>query len=318
MKFLLPDLTGKVALVGGATSGIGKGIAYVLAGLHADVGVLARNERLGLEVVEDLRRINPNGTYEMILCDAISMKSIQTACSDFNTKFSKLNYLVMSQGIANLNGRTETSEGIDTKMALHYYGRMNFITQLSPVLRKTAETEEVRVASVLGLLAPYINLKDLSLKDNYSLHNVASATGLYIDLAVDQLSRDFAGPTAQNISFLHVSPGGINSNWGNDFPAPLRLLVKVAQYFVGRDPQDYGKMFVEKGLLSEEFGGGGSGGSTSPASGNNVCAAQRAGWHQLTPSGTKGTVTALHTDLHREAVWTHTQEVIRKALEESC
>jgi len=191
MKFLVPDLTGKVALVGGATSGIGKGIAYVLAGLNADVAVLARNERLGQEVVEDLRRINPNGTYEMLLCDASSMKSIQAACSDFNTKFSKLNYLVMSQGIANLNGRTETSEGIDTKMALHYYGRMNFINQLSPVLRKTAETEEVRVASVLGLGAPFIDLKDLALKDSYSVYNAASATGLYNDLAVDQLSREY-------------------------------------------------------------------------------------------------------------------------------
>lgn len=35
----------------------------------------------------------------------------------------KLNYLVLSQGILTLNGFDPTAEGIDRKLALHFYGR---------------------------------------------------------------------------------------------------------------------------------------------------------------------------------------------------
>ena len=36
----------------------------------------------------------------------------------------KLDILVMTQGIATTQGRTETEEGIDMKLALHYYSRV--------------------------------------------------------------------------------------------------------------------------------------------------------------------------------------------------
>lgn len=36
----------------------------------------------------------------------------------------KLDILVLTQGIATTQGRTETEEGIDMKMALHYYSRV--------------------------------------------------------------------------------------------------------------------------------------------------------------------------------------------------
>lgn len=307
---MFPDLTGKVALVCGATSGIGKGIAYVLAGLKANVAVVARNEQLGNEVVSDLRKINPNGTYEMLLCDASSMNSIKDCSKKFNAKFDKLNYCVLSQGIATLEGRKETTEGIDTKMALHYYGRMMFIDQLAPILKKTAQTEDVRVVSVLGVLSPYANLNDLSLKDNYSLSNAANATGLYNDLAFDQLSRDFSGPNGNRISFIHVSPGFIKTAWGKDFPAPLRAILRVFQLF-GRDPQEYGRHFVQKALLSDAFG---APNATASSVGGAVFNSYPAGFHKMSPGGEEAKATNLHNDLHRNAVWKHTQEVLADAL----
>ena len=40
-----------------------------------------------------------------------------------------LDYLVLTQGIASLDGFTPTSEGIDRKLALHYYSRIATIQQ---------------------------------------------------------------------------------------------------------------------------------------------------------------------------------------------
>jgi NAD(P)-dependent dehydrogenase (short-subunit alcohol dehydrogenase family) len=313
LLLMFPDLTGKVALVGGATSGIGKGIAYVLAALKADVAVVARNEQLGNDVVSDLRKINPNGTYEMLLCDASSMKSIKECSEQFNSKFDKLNYCVMSQGIATMEGRNETKEGIDTKMALHYYGRVNFIQQLAPVLKRTAETEDVRVVSVLsgGVHSAYGNLNDIPLKTSYSLANAANAAGFYNDLAFDQLSRDFSGPNGDRISFIHTAPGFIKTAWGKDFPAPLRAIVRLVQLF-GRDPEDYARQFVQTALLSEEFGAP----HVAAPPGGEVCVGgtHAAGFHLMSAGGGVAKATSLHNDQYRNAVWKHTQEAIAAAL----
>lgn len=322
MKFSFPDLTGKVALVGGATSGIGKGIAYVLAGLNANVAVVARNEKLGNEVVSDLRRINPNGTYEMLLCDGSSMKSIKGASDKFSTKFDKLNYLVLSQGIATFEGRNETKEGIDNKMALHYYGRIQFIEHLAPILKKTAETEDVRVVSVLsgGVHSPYDNLDDLALKKSYSLSNAANAAGFYNDLAFDQLSRDFSGPVGNRISFIHVAPGFIKTAWGKDFPAPLRAVLRVFQ-LLGRDPEEYGRHFVKNALLSDHMGPTAVPVTDLPTTGasvpnTTVCKSYPAGFHLMSAGGEEAKRTALHNDAYRNAVWKHTKEVLAEAMKE--
>ncbi len=133
---MIANLSGKVSLCVGATSGIGKGIAYKLAELQSSVAIVARNEQVGKEITSDLRKINPNGTYEVIKCDdAASMKSIKAACVDFSEKFDKVNYCVLSQGIATMDGRNETAEGIDKKLALHYYGRILFVKELERILK---------------------------------------------------------------------------------------------------------------------------------------------------------------------------------------
>jgi NAD(P)-dependent dehydrogenase (short-subunit alcohol dehydrogenase family) len=304
---MIANLSGKVALCAGATNGIGKGIAYKLAELNANVAIIARKPELGKQIISDLRSISPKGQYEVIPCEATSMKSISNACAEFDQKFDKLNFLVLSQGKAMSGGRDETSEGIDKKMALHYYGRVLFIKKLGETLRKTALVEDVRVLSVLsgGRHSAYDNLDDLALKKSCGLQNAANAAGFYNDLALDQFSRDFSA-VEQRVSFIHAYPGWVSTGYADDMPFPLNKITKLLTHFA-TPADECGTMMVNNALLGDHMG-------PVVRKALNVGQPVPAGFHTMNPKGEKSKLTDRHSDAMREAVWRHTNEELERAL----
>jgi short-subunit dehydrogenase involved in D-alanine esterification of teichoic acids len=123
-----------------------------------NVIISGRNEIEGQKIVEQMHKISPKLHHEFIPCDCFMMSNIRTFCNEnFISKNRKVDFLVLSQGMATIASRTETSEGIDKKLALHYYGRMQFIKCLLP-----HNKSNTRVLSVLsaGVHSAYVNEGD--------------------------------------------------------------------------------------------------------------------------------------------------------------
>lgn len=93
----------------------------------------------------------------------------------------------MSQGYMTTAGRTETEEGIDRKLAVHYYSRWAFINELMPALENAVnDGEEVKVYNVLAAgQGAEIDLNDLGLKTTYSLVKAARQSPTYTDLMME-------------------------------------------------------------------------------------------------------------------------------------
>lgn len=208
-----------------------------------------------------------------------------------------------------MNGRTETKEGIDVKLAVHYYGRMFFVRQLLDKLKQTAlqsKDNDVRVMSILsgGVHSAYTDTSDLDLKRNFSLQNAANAAGYYNDLALDHFARDDSylsteastSPTGERkgISFIHAAPGVVNTTWGKDFPWYLTIPLNIAKALLAKSPEDCAKIMVEYGLQSAERRG--------------------QGFYVMGEKGQAGKVTKEHSDEMREKVWEHTNQLIVQAL----
>ena len=115
------------------------------------------------------------------------MSNVRTASQEILGRHTKINYLVLSPGILSLNGRDETSEGIDKKLAVHYYARWRFIHDLLPSLERAKEAgEEAKTMSVLAAgIGGEIDVEDLGLKKTFSLANAALATPTYNDLMLE-------------------------------------------------------------------------------------------------------------------------------------
>jgi hypothetical protein len=63
-------------------------------------------------------------------CDASLMRNIQSCAADYTASNDTLDILVLTQGIASMSGYTPTSEGLEQKLAIHYYGRVLFMQLL--------------------------------------------------------------------------------------------------------------------------------------------------------------------------------------------
>jgi NAD(P)-dependent dehydrogenase (short-subunit alcohol dehydrogenase family) len=132
--------TPPVAVVVGGTAGIGAGIAGALATSFngdLDVYIIGRNKAASQAVLDSLP-LPPHKDGEasdvrrpirdFIPCDAWLMRDVARTTAELKTTkgVEKINYLVMSPGIMTMQGRTESDEGIDQKLALHYYARWKF------------------------------------------------------------------------------------------------------------------------------------------------------------------------------------------------
>lgn len=238
------NLQNKHAVVVGATSGIGEGIASRLAKAKVSVTVIGRNQTRGKEVVDKLTTLSGDSTstkHEFLSCDSFSMNNIIKACDEIKNKpDAKVDILVLTQGMATTQGRTDTLEGIDQKLALHYFGRMMFIRELLPLLRQ-AENGKVLSVFSAGVHSPYTRYaSDFSLQQ-YSLKDAADAAGFYNDLGLDGYSQQ---PENASIAFIHAAPGFVNTNWGSEMPWYLKSAVRLIQPF-GRSIDDCGEVMCD-------------------------------------------------------------------------
>jgi NAD(P)-dependent dehydrogenase (short-subunit alcohol dehydrogenase family) len=180
------QLLNKQVLVVGGTSGIGEYTAKRLAAMKANVAIAGRNEEAANVILEKLRQIHPTGNHTFHKVDMSLVSEAKNFAKKYMDNHSLLHYLVISCGFLSTAGRTETQEGIDRKMATHYYGRWTLINEIMPLLEKTAKESQVRVLTILAAThGGAINPQDLDLKTTFSIKNAAMAAPTYNDLMVE-------------------------------------------------------------------------------------------------------------------------------------
>ncbi|RAH53570.1 short-chain dehydrogenases/reductase [Aspergillus piperis CBS 112811] len=218
--------SGLVAVFVGGTSGIGLSTAreFTRYATAPHIYLIGRNEAQALEIISELRAVNQSATVDFIKSDISLLKNVDTTCREIAQKESKVNLLFLSAGILTTQGRTETPEGLDRKLSLHYYARMRFADNLLPLLNQAASSD--RLARVVSVFSPGNEGKliedDLDLRSNYGLSNAAAHGCTMTSLYMAQLAA--AHP---NISWVHSRPGAVNTNVTREFNPLVRGLTNA-------------------------------------------------------------------------------------------
>ena len=202
-----------VALFFGGTSGIGQAMAEQLANQtagKAQIVILGRNQDAANKIIASFPH-TPDGTsseqeskYSFVKVDATSMAQVREVTSKLSKELDKINFIVLSAGFLNTNGRDETSEGIDRKLACNFYSRFRFVSDLVPLVVKAEERgERTGVMSVLAAgRGGAVDLNDLGLVKTFSLDRVRGHAITYTDAAFEVGS--IRTRTGVNLISMHI------------------------------------------------------------------------------------------------------------------
>ena len=206
----MESLAGKVALVTGASSGIGEGLARELARRGARVGLLARRkDRLDALA----RALDPRGeTTLAVECDVTREADIAVAVQRVVARFGQLDIVMANAGISVLGGVDGTPiEAFRQVFATNVFGVVNTVRATTDALRDSRGT-----LAIIGSMAGF----GLVLGATPYVMSKFAVRGLAYTLRIE------LGP---EIAVTHVAPGFVASEIrGAKDPVPSWLILPTA------------------------------------------------------------------------------------------
>jgi 3-oxoacyl-[acyl-carrier protein] reductase len=151
MRFLKMKLSGKVALVTGASSGIGKAITLYLAEEGADVAV---NYHSNVEEADEVvRQVKVMGKRAIaVKADVSSNVEVKEMFSKVISEFSTLDILINNAGIGNLMPAVSmTDDAWNIMLETHLYGTMNCTREALKIMLNKKAGKIINIASICGM-----------------------------------------------------------------------------------------------------------------------------------------------------------------------
>lgn len=216
----LPDLSGRRALVTGASDGIGLGIAQRLAAAGAEVILPVRNRAKGEAAAARIRLDHPAARLTVRDLDLASLESVAALGRELRAEGHPIHILVNNAGVMTPPERQSTVDGIELQLGTNHLGHVALVAHLLPLLSagRARVTSQISVAARSGDM----NWNDLNWESFYDGRRAYSQSKIALGLFGLELQRrsDALG-------------WGITSNLSHPGVAPTSLL--TARPELGRD-----------------------------------------------------------------------------------
>ncbi len=159
----VPDLTGRIAVVTGASSGLGLENARVLARRGAHVILATRDPERTAVATSRIQRAVPDASIEHLPLDLADLSSVSGAAAALALQHERIDVLIANAGVMGTPAHV-TVDGFELQMGVNHLGHAALVAALLPMLaaaprpRVVVVTSEVaRVGHVdvphLGMLA---------------------------------------------------------------------------------------------------------------------------------------------------------------------
>jgi retinol dehydrogenase 14 len=221
-------IAGKTVLVTGATSGIGLEASVKVAGMGAQLALVARDRARGEAAVAAVKKRSGSNAVTLMLCDFASLSQIRALAAEVVATCPKLHVLVNNAGLV-APTKQLTDDGIERTFAVNHLAPFLLTNLLLDHLIRSAPARIVVVASAAhrGGDLPFDNLQFEH--DGYGIMRAYARSKLANVLFTSELARRLAG-TGVTANSLH--PGAVATNIWSHAPRYLRPLLGVARLFM--------------------------------------------------------------------------------------
>jgi NAD(P)-dependent dehydrogenase (short-subunit alcohol dehydrogenase family) len=230
--YVVPDQSGKLAVVTGANSGTGKETTRRLAGAGARVVMAVRTVAKGEQARAEILAQHPHAQLEVRRVDLADLDSVKEFAEGLIADGAPLDVLVNNAGVMAPPTRMTTADGFELQMGSNFLGPFALTVRLLPLV---LAAEAPRVATMSSLAANYgrIRFQDLQWERRYSA-NLSYAQSKLADLMFSQHLAVVAAERDWNLMSTGVHPGYTRTNLqtagpslGRDKPTRLYALLST-------------------------------------------------------------------------------------------
>jgi NAD(P)-dependent dehydrogenase (short-subunit alcohol dehydrogenase family) len=216
------NMAGKVALITGANSGIGKETALALARMGANLVMVCRDRERGLAALEEIKTKSGNSSIELMICDLSSQTQIRKLAVEFKQKHARLDLLINNAGVI-LTRRRVTEDGIESTFAINHLAYFLLTNLLLDLIKQSAPARIVNVSSTVHSSAT-INFNDLQSERSYGGMRAYGQSKLANVLFTYELARRLEG---SNVTVNCLHPGVIATNIFRDVSGLVGTAAKI-------------------------------------------------------------------------------------------
>ena len=204
-------MEGKIIIVTGSNSGIGKATVKSLVGMGATVVMAVRNREKGEMARDEIAEKTGSESVSVMVCDMASRDSITRFSDEFRSKHDRLDVLINNAGAVFAKRRLSV-DGIESSMAVNYLGPFRLTQELFPLLETSAPSRIVNVSSGLSGSAE-IDFDDLQREKGYKGMQAYAGSKLMLTTYSLELARHLEGT---GVTANVVEPGFVATNLGRN------------------------------------------------------------------------------------------------------
>lgn len=184
----IPDLSGKLAAVTGATGGLGLEAARMLSQAGAQVILIGRNAEKAAKAMRAIADTRPRGKLAFEQIDLADLASVAAGAARMLAGYDHLDILINNAGVMAPRQRRTTVDGFELQFGTNHLAHFALTGRLLPLLRKAPAPHVVSVASIAARFGT-IDFDDLQHERHYSAMRVYGQSKLSNLLFMHELGR---------------------------------------------------------------------------------------------------------------------------------
>ena len=232
------DMNGKVCLVTGATDGIGKVSAQVLAKMGAKVIIVGRNPEKSAAVLAELRSSSGSENIDLLMADLAVMQEVRDLAEQVISRYDRLDVLLNNAG-GYFTKHEITSDGLEMTFALNHMSYFLLTNKLMGLLKSSVPARIVNVSSDAHYGVD-IEFDNLNGEQDYKAWKAYQKSKLANVLFTYELLKKV--PADLTVNCLH--PGFVATNFGHNNGGFVSPILKIAKWISAIEPEDGAKTSI--------------------------------------------------------------------------